>query len=283
MIHNSKTKILWFVFRIAAVQNANENKSSKSLKRRYSSTSVAREIPDGKADKISRSSLGTKLNGNGSVEWGFSSVEPQRSGRRPRFSCCVGSCRNHEHSTTTSGRQLRFFDLPSDRKMQRLWKEAVPELQDTALALQRKICEEHFVCGRPMDNHPIPELKLDDEEPAPRQIKRGASEKLEAKKAQAPVKAKRAAPRATPPAAAACPHAQSDTAATPGRSTSLVHRPTVCAPICLYAYVCAYLLLAILVNKFPFQWRVSCQPARSLSRCLRSPQTARKKTFGLVY
>ncbi len=99
-------------------------------------------------------------------------TERERSSRRDvvRYSCAVESCRNDGKSVDDSGGLIQFFEIPQarggkHRKVRTAWAKAVPGIRDAALPQHRKVCQEHFVQGKPTETNPAPELKLSDETP----------------------------------------------------------------------------------------------------------------------
>uniref|UniRef100_A0A914VXQ8 THAP-type domain-containing protein n=1 Tax=Plectus sambesii TaxID=2011161 RepID=A0A914VXQ8_9BILA len=104
----------------------------------------------------------------------ISVAERTSSRRTARYTCCVPKCSSDEKSVKPNGRPVLFFDMPeaSDRRLRRLWVQAVPELQFAVTPSQKKVCERHFVDGRPTDDHPCPDMCLGDEVADPKPKKR---------------------------------------------------------------------------------------------------------------
>lgn len=95
-----------------------------------------------------------------------SSIEERSelSRRSARYACAVPTCSSTEKSTVNQ-RPVLFFDMPDgkDRRLRQKWQQAIPELESAVSPAHQKVCEFHFVNGRPTDDSPVPTLLLGDE------------------------------------------------------------------------------------------------------------------------
>ena len=74
----------------------------------------------------------------------------------PNHTCCVAGCLNRHSQTKEKG--IRYYKLPADSIMQRLWQMRISRERTFAVMTKRRVCSEHFVGGFKDENNPIPTL-----------------------------------------------------------------------------------------------------------------------------